>query len=462
MQHVPATDHESLLREADQFRRARAWDQALRCAEAALGLAPSPRAHAARALALLALGRAPDALASIDAALLREPSEPQWHVNRALVLRALERLEEALIGCDRALALLPHMGAALNVRGLVLGELGLPQAALENFRLALAMAPGDAELHWHLSLRELQLGNFAAGWAAYEWRWRLPGLGLHPPAHAQPRWTGAEPIAGRTLLLEHEQGLGDTIQFTRYVPLLAERGAKVILRVPPQLQDLLGTVRGVHRTVSLSAALPAFDTWAPVASLPLALRLGADSPAWRGPYVGASQQGLDRWRRRLGPRQALRVVLVWSGNPQHRRDARRSIPVQQLLAALPAGPQYLSVQPQLREGEALALRRREDVLHLGGEIRDFSDTAALCCLADLVVTVDTSVAHLAGALGCRLLVLLPFDADWRWLMHRADSPWYPTATLLRQSRPGRWSDVLRQLAEMLGDPGRPGTSPIVP
>ena len=306
-----------------------------------------------------------------------------------------------------------------------------------------------AEAHFSQGLALLSIGNFKRGWEQYEWRWATKG---YAPKRdfVQPRWRGAEDLSGRTILLHSEQGFGDTLQFVRYAPLLAAKGARVVLQVPPPLKALMAGLAGVDVIVAQGDTLPAFDCHCPLLSLPLAFATTLLSIPAATPYLHANAGSVAKWQALLGERSGPRVGLVWSGNPNHKNDRNRFISSARLLPLLAVpGVRFVSLQKDLREGDAEVLRNRSEITHIGDQLDDFADTAAAVSLLDLVITVDSVVAHLAGALGKAVWVLLPFSPDWRWLLEREDSPWYPSARLFRQPHTGDWDSVIGRVREEL-------------
>ncbi|MFM2129224.1 MAG: hypothetical protein RL477_770, partial [Pseudomonadota bacterium] len=292
----------------------------------------------------------------------------------------------------------------------------------------------------------LLAGKFARGWAGYETRLRIEKDGVPPRPYAQLRWDGRSEVRGKRILLYPEQGLGDTIQFSLYATVLAERGAHVLLEVQPPLCAVLGTLAGVGTVFASGAAMPPFDLHAPLLSLPLALGTTLDTIPAKTPYIAADADKVAAWASRLGPRTRPRLGIAWSGSATHKNDRFRSARLADF-AALGAGSiEIISLQKELPAHDAAAARTLR-IAHFGDKLGDFSDTAALVANVDLVVSVDTSAAHLAGALGKEVWILLPFRGlDWRWLADRADSPWYPTARLFRQERDEPWSSVLARVA----------------
>jgi len=360
------------------------------------------------------------------------PDHPEVLNNYGVVLHKLGLNEEAVVHFDRALAFKADFVEALNHRGTALGELHRFDEALASFDRAVALKPAFADAHWNAALLRLLLGDFAKGWQGREWGRKCGAVGFVERQFSQALWRGEAPLAGRTILLHSDEGLGDTIQFARYAPLLAARGARVILEVDPALHSLLAGMDGVACVPRGGEEVHDFDLHCPLSSLPLACHTQLETiPA--APYLPAPPQALvDAWQTRLGPRKALRVGLVWSGNPAHGNDRNRSIPLRSLAPLLDCAATFVSLQKELRPADAACLRERGEIIDLTAHLTDFVQTAALVSCLDLVITVDTSVAHLAGALFRPTWVMLPHTPDYRWLLDRRDSPWYPTMRLFRQ------------------------------
>ena len=459
-------------------------EEALASYDRALALRPgSADILNRRGVALCDLKRAEEALASHDRALAIQPDDPDALYNRGNALLGLERFDEALASYDRALAIRPLDADTWNNRGNALAELKRIDDALENydraltinasdptahrnrgnllyglkryaeamagFDRALELTPDDVPAHVGRSFCRLQLGDFARGWQEYEWRWKDEQLGNSRRNFPRPLWLGRESLRGRTILLHSEQGIGDTLQFCRYVRLLAEQGAKVVLEVQAPVHSLLQDLEGTVQVLARGAALPAFDCHCPLLTLPLAFGTDLSNIPHHFPYVRCDPSRLDAWRDRLGPRTKARIGIAWSGYAAHKNDRNRSIALTQMLPLLFEGADWISLQKEVRAGDADILASRPDLRHFGDELRDFADTAALVELVDLVVTVDTSVAHLAGAMAKDVWILLPANPDWRWLLEREDSPWYPTARLFRQAALGEWTPVIETVGSEL-------------
>jgi tetratricopeptide (TPR) repeat protein len=415
-------------------------------------LALEPRFLGARANlgnALAQLGRFDEALAHYDALLAVQPAHPETLVNRGSALAGLGRQEEAIAAFDRALALRSDYAKARLGRGASLAALNRHQEALAEYGTLLATDKSNADVQHNESLSLLTLGDYRRGFQRYEARWLRTGMPRRK-SFGKPLWLGEYPLARKTILVAAEQGLGDTIQFARYAAQLARGGAKVVLEVQPALVPLLSRLAGVSSVVGRGDPLPAYDVYCPAGSLPLALRTEISTIPANVPYLAASEQRVAKWRERLGPLPSPRIAVAWSGSASHANDRNRSITLERFAPLLVGGQgSVVSIQRELRDGDADALARLPNVMHVGDALGDFDDTAAVVALADLVISVDTSVVHLAGAMGRPVWALLPFQPDWRWLLDRADSPWYPTVRLFRQPKPGDWESVMARVKEEL-------------
>ena len=449
-----------------------AFGAALASIDQALALNPAfARAHSNRGVALRKSKRFDLALASFDQALALEPDNADLHNGRGVIFSDLKRFEDAAESFAKAVALRPgfadaqgslgsalsaagHYAAALKAfdaalrlddqdawlwleRGVALASSGDHAGAIADYDKALGLDAAHAEAQMNRGISLLHLGRLKEGWPAYEWRWRHPRLALDGRGFAQPQWTGAEPLAGKTILLHNEQGFGDALQFGRYIPLVAAKGARVVLEVQRSLAPLFA---GVAQVIVRGEALPDFDLHCPLLSLPLAFGTELDTIPPAGAVIQADPAKAAAWAQTLGAKTRPRIGVTWSGNPAQSNDKNRSVALAAFMAALPAGFDHISLQKDVRATDEAALQS-SGIRHFGDNLKDFSDSAALCALMDEVVTVCTSTAHLAGALGKPTRVLLSFNPCWRWLLERKDSPWNPEATLYRQGRPGEWADV---------------------
>ena len=414
-------------------------------------LALEPRFLGARANlgnALTQLGRFDDALAQYDAILAAHPTHPETLVNRGSALASAGRLEEALAAYDGALAQRADYGKARIGRGATLAALNRHQEALAEYATALAADKSNADIQHNEALSLLTLGDYRRGFQKYEARWQRAGMPRRKSL-GKPLWLGEYPLARKTILVHAEQGLGDVIQFARYVPQLARGGAKVVMEVHRELAALLSRVEGVASVVGRGEALPAYDVHCPVGSLPLALHTEVSTIPANVPYLAAIEERIANWSGRIGQLPSPRIALAWSGSADHANDRNRSIALERLAPLIAGQGSFVSIQRELRQGDAAALAGLPNVTHVGDALADFDDTAAVLALADLVISVDTSVVHLAGAMGRPVWVLLPFQPDWRWLLDREDSPWYPTARLYRQPKPGDWESVIARVKDAL-------------
>jgi len=400
-------------------------------------------------IACATLGRPDEALAEFDAALTLMPGHPAVHYNRALALQALGRDAEAVEAHDRALAAAPqHAGAWLH-RGRALAALKRNDEALSSYGKAAALRKNDPDVEFSESLALLARGDYRRGFAKYEARWRRTGM-PEQKSRGRPLWRGEYPLAGKTVLLHAEQGFGDTIQFARYVPLLAATGPKkIVLEVQSELTALMTRLDGGAAVIARGDTPPPFDVHCPLGSLPLAMGTDLSSVPAPIPYLSADADVLAKWSERLDTLKRPRVALAWAGNASHYNDRNRSIPFACLASLLSLPKALVSIQRELRSDDAERLAAEPRVLHLGSELENFTDTAAVMACCDLVISADTAVAHLAGAMGRPLWVLIPFAPDWRWTLEGETSPWYPVARLFRQTAPGNWEDVIARVADEL-------------
>ncbi len=402
-------------------------------------------AYVNRGLALHADMRLEAALASYDQAIQRQPGYSDAHFNRGNVLLELGRLQDSLASYDAAAAVDAGRVDVLCNRGVVLTQLGQFDAAVSSFDRAITLRSDHAKSHLNRAFVRLAQGDFLNGWADYEWRGIDAGA-ERTARFSQPRWHGAEPIAGRTVLLWSEQGFGDTIQFCRYASLVAAAGARVVLEVQPPLAGLLSNVAGASQLVVRGDALPPFDFQCPLLSLPLAFKTSLDTIPLPGAYLHCDPRKAAQWRGRLGEKTRPRIGLVWSGSASNRNERNRAVSLEELLRLLPPHYDYFRLQKDARAEDLKTLRANPRILDFSAEFTDFSDTAALCDCMDVVVSTCTSVAHLSAALGVKTFILLGHAADWRWLLDRADSPWYASAKLYRRRKADGWNDVIERMA----------------
>jgi tetratricopeptide (TPR) repeat protein len=446
----------------------RLWQGAGRLAEAeasyrrAIALQPGhARAYNNLGGVLHMQGDLDGALAAYRKALDLEPGLAQANQNYASIVRDTGVLERAAEGYRRHTLANPRDAHAFNDLGNTLRELGRHEEALAAYAQALAIDPELAEAHFSRAFVLLLRGDYAEGWREYEWRWRIPAFNAPARRFALPIWDGTR--TSGTILLHAEQGLGDTLQFARYAPLVAARCASVVLECQPELRLLMADVPGVARVVARGEPLPEFEAHAPLMSLPVRFGSTLDNVPWQGPYVRADAKRVERWRRVLAadaPESGaarLRVGLVWAGRPQQWDDRKRSIPLSAMASLARAGNVlFYSLQVGEAAAQSAAPPPGMRLIDHTKRFADFSDTAALASLLDLVITIDTSVAHLGGAMGVPTWVLVAHAPDWRYHLARSDNPWYPTMRLFRQARDGDWSSAITAAADALALRARGG------
>jgi tetratricopeptide (TPR) repeat protein len=456
--HIAATYNRGIA-----FYNLRQFDAALLHYDRVVELKPDfAQAHFSRGNALRDLGQLPAARASFEQAITLKNNDEECLVNLGNVLRDLGHFDAALEQYERAIAVRADCAEAYQCRGIVLLDLQEIPAALDSLDRAISLKPAWAEARCSKAHALLLAGDFERGWAEYEWRRKSPDSPLCKDARhfSQPLWLGEHPIAGYTLLLHSEQGLGDTLQFCRYVKSVSDLGARVILEVPSPLVTLLANLEGASQIVVRGSALPEFDYYCSLMSLPRALKTSIATIPNRIPYLSSSAERRRHWNALLGTRTKRRVGIVWSGGFRPHQpelaavNARRNIPLAQLAPLRNSEVDFHSLQKgQPAESELTALIAAQwsgpEITDHASELHDFSDTAALIEHLDLVISVDTSTAHLAAALGKPVWLLNRYDTCWRWMTDRTDSPWYPTMKLYRQPRPGDWGSVVEEVARDL-------------
>lgn len=451
-------DHEVRVALTSIFIAARQYDEARKEVQYVLARAPDhPRGKVCLGQILRQTGRTDEALALFREVAASHPEEPRAQLGVVDVLLRQGELDAALAMAEEVAGRFPKEGLARLDLGTVLEKLGRHEDACATYRAGLALLPDQSALHFNLGNQLLLLGRFEEGWEEYEWRTRLAAWGIRDTS--RKTWSG-EPIEGKSLLIEAEQGLGDMIQFVRLAPLVADRGATVLLECQPELMRLFQSAAGVRQIVPKPCREEAKpDLRIPLLSLPRILDIRLENIPADLPYLAPPAGLVDAWKARLAGDPGVRVGIAWSGNPQHIDDANRSCPPALLkpLLAVP-GATFYSLQKggsAVLSADGLATAVRD----FSNEWTDFADTAAFMQALDLVISVDTAVVHLAGALGRPVWALLPFAPDWRWLLAREDSPWYPTMRLFRARRPRDWQSVIRRAADALTGEIRSQTSP---
>ncbi len=451
------------------------YKEALKCYEKALSISPGhTEALSAKARVMDLLGYTEEALDIYKGLLSVNPNNALWHNDIALLYKKKGQFMKALEGFKRAIVLNPaeakhyiNLGNLLHECSLVDEAIACYLAALHSnpesceahnniaiaykdnhnlesafshFLIALELCPDIPEIHWNYSLALLLAGRYIEGFREHEWRWLKQDYKPYRRDYNCPMWDGS-PLEA-TVLIFAEQGMGDAIQFVRYIDMVKSRGLRVVLQCHKELASLLSTVNGVEQVISFDEPLPAFDVYCPLMSLPYIFQTHIDSIPAKMPYIAASSAYLDRWLKRLDF-SGLKVGIVWAGRAEHVDDKNRSMTLKDFEPLLGLRDvRFYSLQ----KGQASSQTKSyHNIVDLSSDIEDFSDTAAIISKLDIIITVDTSVAHLAGAMDREVWVLLPFSPDWRWMLHRKDSPWYPRARLFRQKRRGDWSGVIEEV-----------------
>lgn len=393
----------------------------------------------------MGLGKTAEATEALRAAVAIDPSIPAAWSNLGNEFRNDFRYEEAIDAYQRALRLKPDFADALLNLGASLQEteptLG---PAIEAYRKAIALQPDFATAHWNLGFALLLAGDFARGLPEYEWRLKTKTIVI-PREFGVPAWDGGD-LTGKRIFLHAEQGLGDTIHMARYIPMVAKRAGHVTLECPAALAPALCDLPGLGRIINVGEPLPEFDVHCPLMSLPLRFGTTIETIPWHGPYLRPDAQRVEKWAKQLTKDGRPRIGLAWAGRPENKIDRKRSMRLEDFAAlAEIKGVRFFSLQKGAAGSQARRPPAGMDLVDYTGELRDFADTAAMVANLDLVLSVDTSVAHIAGAVGRPVWILLPLSPDWRWMLGREDSPWYPTMRIFRQKKRGVWKEVMERV-----------------
>jgi len=433
---------------ANALHRARQYQGAVETARAALALDEKlADAWMTLGMALRELGQVDAAVDALRRAVAAAPENAPAHSNLGNALLEQDRGDEAEVAFRRAIALNPELPEPYSGLGFALSNARRYEEAIAACDRAIALRPDFAEAHWNQGFAYLLAGDFARGWEKYEWRKRHPRYAAAYPSLPAPSWEGEE-LGGRTLLIHAEQGLGDSIQFIRYAEILAARGAKIIVACDKALISLFQRVAGVAQAVDKDGTLPPFDLWIDQMSLPRVTRTRLDTIPAPASYITAEPGRVAAWRQELPA--GIKVGLVWAGNPQHSNDRRRSMPIDTVRPLVDvSGLAFVSLQVGARSREVERLAPAP-ILDASPRLTSFMETAAVVANLDLVIAVDTAVAHLAGAMGRPVWTLLPYDPDWRWVLsHPDDNPWYPSMRLFRQPTAGAWTAVVDRVGPEL-------------
>lgn len=421
------------------------FTEAIICFDDVIRLHPNTvHAHNAKGISLYHSGNYIDALDTLQEALSLNQQSTEIYNNLGLAYHKLNQFDAALENYNLALTINPNYADAYSNRGLTYQALKNTTEALKDYDKCLQIEPNHPDAHWNKALIKIQLGEYHEGWALYEWRWQSfsKKWARH---YQQPLWLGESSIRDKTILIYPEQGYGDFIQFCRYIPMLLELGAKVILETPAPLMALAtNAFRGDIQLIESGKTLPKFDIQCPIMSLPLAFKTTLENIPSTFPYLKPEPNKVQLWQEKLGKKTKPRVGLVWSGSTWHKNDHNRSIKFQTLLPLLELPFEFHSLQKEIQVQDQ-AIFNKSSIQNHQQDLKDFADTSALIDQMDVMISVDTAVAHLTGALDKKLFLLLPSNPDYRWMLDRKGSPWYPSAQLLRQSVIGDWAQVIENL-----------------
>lgn len=427
------------------------FEEALACFQKAIEINPNYAfAYNGQGNVLMELKRFDEALVSYEKAIALNSLSPFPHNGMGNVLQELKRFDEAILGYEKVVSLVPTSAGAYTNKGLAMQGLKNFDEALQNFDKAIELNPELADPYWNKALLKILKGEYEEGWQLYEYRRYKPDLKGSYPNYDQPLWLGQEPVADKILYIYPEQGLGDFIQFCRYVPLVESLGAKVILKVPNALYAMIKTMGLNAQIVRNDEKVEEFDFHCPIMSLPLAFKTTVETIPNKIPYFFSDQFKKNYWERKLAyAGNSLKVGLVWSGSKDHKKDHDRSLRLEQLALILDLPVTFYSLQKEVREQDKITLSKLNHIQQYHEELNDFSDTAAMVDCLDLVISVDTSVAHLAGAMGKNVWILISYLPDYRWMLDREDTPWYPTARLFRQANVGDWDSAILNVRKTL-------------
>jgi tetratricopeptide (TPR) repeat protein len=432
---------------ANCYSELKEYEEAIKHYDLALELNPNnAEIYFLRGVTYFELERYEEALQNYDRALELSPHQANVYSNKAVVYKSLKQHENALKNIEYAIKLNPDLAAAYYNRGLIFLELKQYQEADESYNRAIKLEPNKGDAYWNKSNLKILQGCYEEGWQLFEWRWKTTFLNLQPRNFKQPLWLGRESIANKIILIHHEQGLGDSIQFSRYISFLEKYNPKeIILEAPQALISVLSSLRGNFKVIKLGDPLPHFDYYCPIMSLPLAFKTTLESIPSEMPYLYADKNKNLLWEKKLGDKIKPRVGLVWSGFKGHKNDRNRSLLLKQLESIFSLPFEFHSLQKEIRDNDLEVLNSYNQIRQHQDDLIDFSNTAALIHHLDLIISVDTSVAHLAGALGKKVFLMLPYAPDYRWMDQRTDTPWYPTMTLFRQPKADDWTSVVSEL-----------------
>jgi tetratricopeptide (TPR) repeat protein len=427
------------------------FDDAYTCFQKAIEINPDYAfAYNGSGNVLMELKKFDEALLSFEKAIALNSQSSDAHNGKSNALQELKRFDDALSGYEKAIALTPHSADTYANHGLAMQGLKKFDEALQSYEAAIKLNPDLADPYWNKALLKILMGEYEEGWQLYEYRRHRKGQKESYPDYKQPLWLGQESINGKILYIYPEQGLGDFIQFCRYIPLIEKLGAKVVLSVPAPLVSIIKTMGLNAEIVTKNQKVNAFDLHCPIMSLPLAFKTTLENVPNTVPYFYPDKAKKNDWEDKLNKAShQLKVGLVWSGSKDHKKDHDRSIRLEQLEPLLSLPIAFYSLQKEVREQDITTLSQLPQIRQFSEELIDFSDTAALVDCLDLIITVDTSVAHLAGAMAKNVWILISYLPDYRWMLDRDDTPWYPTAKLFRQANVSDWDNVVLNVKSAL-------------
>lgn len=425
-------------------------DKAIKLLELALQIKPDDAATLNNyGVILTEVNRTNDSYEVLDKATNIKPDYAEAYSNKGNTLKLLEKYDDAVKAYSKAIQLKPNYAEAYNNRGVIYKELSQMNLALKDLKKAISLKPDYPEANSTMGVTLLLTGNFSKGWEQYEWRWKDLSDPSVIRSFKQPLWDGKKSLKDKSILLYSEQGLGDTIQFSRYILLIKALGAKVILETHKELLNIVGSIDSNITVILIGQTLPHFDFQCPLLSLPLKFGTGLKNIPSPNRYICADKRIVPKWKKKIGSQKKPLIGLAWEGNPLHKNDYNRSILLAELIPHLPKKYEYIGLQKDIRESNLKTLKRSSMIDNLIDKNVSMDDTAAIIENLDIVISVDTSVAHLSASMGKPTWILLPFVPDWRWLLNRNDSPWYKSVKLFRQEKRGNWELVFKDLNKKL-------------
>jgi len=424
------------------------YHEAINIYQRAIKIKPEvPDAFNNLGISQLALRQFEDAISTFKEALKLKPNNPEILNNLGFSLYKLNKFQESIDCFTQAISMNKLYADAYSNRGLSYQAIQKIKEALSDYDECIKLEPNHANNYWNKSLLKLLIGEFDEGWVLYEWRWKSFAKNA-VRYFSKPLWLGQTSLKNKTIFIYPEQGYGDYIQFIRYIPLLKNLGAEIILEVRPALVDLISSTYPELKIVESGNKPQQFDYQCPVMSLPLALKNYFSGIPNSTPYLSVRPEKIGEWADNLGRKTITRIGLVWSGSSEHQNDHNRSLRLEELSPLLALPFEFHSLQKEYKNNDLENIKKFSIKPH-ADRLNDFADTAALIESLDLIITVDTSVAHLAGSLNKKVWIMLPSNPDWRWMLNTSDSPWYPSARLFRQNKNGDWTNVVKQIADEL-------------